>query len=83
MMFDFFSKICKHVKNWTEAYKYKNQNSGITKINKISENLYTLNIKYEYLLRIIKPTLTYILLISITASHGQCSILIHGLICRT
>lgn len=82
MMFDFFSKIW-YVKNWTEAYKYdENRNSGITKINKISEKLYTLKIKYEYLLRIIKPTLTYILLISITASHGQCSILIHGLFCR-
>lgn len=82
MMFDFFSKIW-YVKNWTEVYKYENRNSGITKINKISEKLYTLKIKYEYLLRIIKPTLTYILLISITASYGQCSVLIHGLICRT
>lgn len=72
MMFDFFSKICKYVKNWIEVYKYEIRNFGIIKINKIFENLYILNIRYEYmyLLRNIKFIFIYIFFISIIVSYG-------------
>lgn len=70
IMFNFFSKIW-YVKNWIEVYKYdENRNLGIIKINKISEKLYILKIKYEYLLRIIKFIFIYIFFISIIVSYG-------------